>query len=351
VETEKQKIRVGLVGCGQIAQSVHLKILSDLPGTRLAAIAEAHDQRREAVLALAPRVPAFSDYHELLALDNVDAVVLALPTGLHAAAAIAAFEAGKHVYLEKPLATNLDDAQAVLAAWRGSSRVGMIGFNYRFNRLHREAKGLLQTGRLGCPVAVRSIFSSVARPLPAWKEKRESGGGVLLDLASHHIDLVRFLFGEPIREVACSLSSREAEDDTATLQLRLADGLLVQSFFSHRAADEDRLELYCERGSIKVDRRHGLVIEVSGGIDRAYRGDQLRHLWRSARNIDYAIEKFRAFGHEPSWRHALEHFAEAVRGEHPASPDLDDGWRSLEVVLAGEESALTGRTVKIAAPI
>jgi len=349
VEIEKQVIRIGLVGCGHIAQSVHLKVLSDLRGVRLTAIAEPDEQLRDAAWTRAPEAHAFSDYRELLSLPDVDGVVLSLPTGLHASAAMAAFDAGKHVYLEKPLATNVDDAREVLAAWRRSGLMGMIGFNYRFNRLYREAKRVLDAGRLWELVAVHSIFSSATGPLRGWKQKRESGGGVLLDLASHHVDLVRFLFGDAVEEVSCALRSAKSEDDTASVQLRLAGGSLVQSLFSHCAADEDRFEIYCERGKLSVDRGPGLALAVSEGTSEARRVDQLRHLWKSARNVGYAIEKFRAFGHEPSWARALEHFVAALRGKHPPTPDLEDGWRSLEVVLAAEESARTGRTVRIAA--
>lgn len=191
----EQDIRVGLVGCGQIAQSVHLKILSHLPGARLAAIAEADDGRRRTALELLPETRAFSDYRELLPGGDVEAVVVSLPTDLHAAAAIAAFEAGKHVYLEKPLATDADDADAVL-----------------FNRLFREAKRLVESTSLGRPVAVRTIFSSLARPQQRWMQARGSGGGVLLNLGSHHFDLVRFLFGDTIEAVTCELRSAEWEE-------------------------------------------------------------------------------------------------------------------------------------------
>jgi predicted dehydrogenase len=73
--------------------------------------------------------------------------------------------------------------------------------------------------------------------MPAWKKTRLSGGGVLLDLASHHVDLVRFLFQQDIRLVYCEIESRSSEQDTATLQLQLADGLRVQSYFSFAVGD------------------------------------------------------------------------------------------------------------------
>ncbi|HEY7473121.1 MAG TPA: Gfo/Idh/MocA family oxidoreductase [Gemmatimonadota bacterium] len=350
MDAESEPIRIGLAGCGRVALSIHLKVLASLPGVRVAAIAEADDERRRAARTLVPGAAAFADYREVFARPDVDAVVIALPTGLHAASAVAAFEAGKHVFLEKPLATRLDDGRAVLAAWRASGRTGMIGFNYRFNRLHVELKRFLEARRLGRPVAVRSIFSSARRELETWKRERASGGGVLLDLASHHVDLARFHFGTDIEEVTCLLQSVESEDDTAAVQLRLGGGLLMQSFFSHSAADEDRFAVYCERGSVKADRRYGLSLELSTGIDRRHRLDQGRHVWRSLRGAGYGFEKFRAIGHEPSYGRVLAHFVGALRGRHPATPDLEDGYRSLEVVIAAEESARTARSVGVGVP-
>ena len=341
------QVRLGVVGCGQIALSIHLKILANLPEVRVSALAEADEPRRMRALEIAPGATALADYRELLSRDDVDAVVLALPTGLHAEAAIASFEARKHVFLEKPLATGLEDGRDVLAAWRASGKVGMIGFNYRFNRLHSEMKRLLLAESLGRPVAVRSIFSSARREMADWKRERARGGGVLLDLGSHHVDLARFHFEDSVEEVACVLRSVVWEGDTAALQLRLSNGLLMQSLFSHSAADEDRFEVYCERGSVKADRRYGLSLELSSGIDQRHRGDQRRHAWRSIRNAGYGFEKFRAIGHEPSYGHVFAHFIGAVQGRHPVSPDLEDGYASMEVVLAAEEAARTGRTVRL----
>ena len=344
---ESRNIGVGLIGCGHIARAVHLKILARMPGARVVAVAEPDERSRAAALGEVPAARAFRDYRELLEDPATDAVVVSLPSGLHAEAAIAALEAGKHVYLEKPLATDAAGGRAVLSAWRKSGRVGMIGFNYRFNRLFLDAARLLASREAGDPIAVRSIFASAPRQLGGWKAERGHGGGVLLDLASHHVDLSRFLFREEVADVDCALRSVRTEDDTASLQLRLAGGMLVQSFFSHCAADEDRFEIYCERGKITVERGAGLAAFVSRGRRETRRVDSIRRAWSAARNARYGYEKFRAFGHEPSWALAFARFLACVRSERAASPDLEDGWRSLEVVLAAEEAARSGRRVSL----
>jgi myo-inositol 2-dehydrogenase/D-chiro-inositol 1-dehydrogenase len=341
VSTNVNLVSVGLIGCGQIAQSVHLKILQSLPGTRLIAIADPDASSREAAARLAPAARVVADYHDVLSRDDVHAVVLALPSGQHADAAVAAFGAGKHVYLEKPLATNLRDAEAAVGAWQRAGRVGMIGFNYRFNSLYRRARDLIGHGGLGEPLAVRSVFALAAQPLAAWKTRRATGGGVLLDLASHHVDLIRFLFDTDICDLTCDVQSRSSEGDTAFLQARLGNGATVQSFFSFGASDEDRFEIYGTAGKLTIDRCHAMDLQYRGPTSAAYRADQLRHVWGSLQRIGYGLERRRAFGGEPSWQLALNHFIEAVRGEHPAEPDFRDGFESLKIVLAAERAAAT----------
>ncbi|MCS6859689.1 MAG: Gfo/Idh/MocA family oxidoreductase, partial [Abditibacteriales bacterium] len=167
------------------------------------------------------------------------------------------------IYLEKPLATNLDEAQTVLTAWRTAGVVGMVGFNYRFHPLYERIRQHVQSGKLGALVGARSVFCTPARPLPTWKQFRHSGGGVLLDLASHHVDLVRFFFGQEVREVSAALRSQRSDDDSAMLQLRLDDGLPVQSFFSMNAVDEDRFEIYGTAGKLAVNRYRSLDVEFT----------------------------------------------------------------------------------------
>jgi predicted dehydrogenase len=110
-----------------------------LPDVELIALAEPDVQRRVEASRRAPGAAAYGSYHDLLKMPEVEAVVICLPNALHAEVAVAALEQGKHVYLEKPLATSLDEAQRVVTAWRRAGVVGMIGFNYRFNPLFQAA--------------------------------------------------------------------------------------------------------------------------------------------------------------------------------------------------------------------
>lgn len=343
----RKPLRVGVIGCGWFAQAVHLPNLRCLPGVELIALAEPDPNRRQEASRCAPAAVAYADYRDLLKIRDLDAVIVSVPTALHGEVAIAAMQLGKHLYLEKPIATSLEEADKVVGAWKQSGVVGMVGFNYRFNPLHQAARMQIQAGKLGPLVGARSVFSAPTRSIPAWKQTRSNGGGVLLDLASHHIDLVRFLFQQDVRMVYADIESRCTEQDTAMLHLRLADGLQVQSYFSLCAVDEDRFEIYGQAGKLTVDRYRSLGVEAAdtGGAPSLLRC--VTQGLRSLQSVPYLLKKLRSPWHEPSYRESLSRFISAVRGQEEASPDLLDGYRSLEVICAAEESARTGRSVSL----
>ena len=336
-------LRIALVGCGEGAQRHHLPILARMPGAALTVVVDPDPACRAAAARLAPQATLLEDHRDAVDHPDVDAMVLCLPSALHADAAVAALERRKHVYVEKPLATSLADAARVRETWRRSTVAGMMGFNYRFNRLYQSARRHLADGRLGDLVAVRTVFSISEHPRPAWKRTREGGGGVLHDLGSHHVDLVRFLLNDPIVAVRADVRSRRSEDDTAFVQMRLASGLVVQSLFAFGAADDERFEIYGCDGTLTVDRgrRQDVVVEPPGRRWRRARR-AVRALGQLA-HAPYVLEKRFAPGHEPSHRLALRRFVAAAAGDRaPLSPDLDDGYACVAVVDAAERSARDG---------
>ncbi len=343
----RKRIKIGLIGCGWFAQAVHLPILRRLPGVEFAALVEPEPSRRQAASRCAPAAVAYADYRDLLKMRGLDAVIVSVPTALHAEVAIAAMQEGKPVYLEKPIATSLEEADKVVSVWKRSGVVGMVGFNYRFNALHEAARCHIYAGRLGRLVEVRSVFSTPPRDMPAWKQHRSTGGGVLLDLASHHIDLIRFLFQQEIQAVQADIDSCRTAQDTASLVLQLTDGLKVRSSFSLCTQDEDRFEIDGQTGSVTVDRYRSLSVEISTRNRQSTRVGRFAHILTAPSQAYYVWQKWRSPWNEPSYRRSLQAFVSAVQGQQVASPDLMDGYRSLEVIEAAEESAKTGRVVDV----
>ena len=340
-------VRIGLIGCGRIVQTVHLAILTKLPNARLVALAETDTQRRDEAAQRAPDTIALANHEQLLRRDDIDAVVICLPTALHARIAHEALQHGKHVYVEKPLATSLAEARPVIEEWKKTNVVGMMGFNYRFNKLHQAAQHALQRGKIGDVISVRTVFTSPVRSLPPWKQHRHSGGGVLLDLASHHIDLIHFLFDTSIDEVRAEIDSQRTEDDTALVQLRLANGVAVQSFFSMCTANEDRFEIYGTEGKIMIDRQHGWNANITSTDTNHSRFTQLRSGLTNVVMSPYIRQRLTAPTSEPSFNVALAHFVAAIRNQRLSYPSFDDGYRSLAVIEVAEASARSGQTIRL----
>lgn len=344
-------LHIGLIGYGRVAQSVHLPVLTKLPDVRLVALADPDPKRREEALRRAPGTVVVADCQTLVDMPEVTAVVICVPNEFHAGTAVAALDRGKHVYLEKPLAMTLDEAGRVLAAWERAGVVGMIGFNYRFNRLYESLKRCLRSKELGEWVGARTVLTAPETTLPAWKRFRHSGGGALLDMASHHFDLIRFLFEDEISEVSASLQSQRSEGDTAVVHLRLDRGLMVQLFLSINTMNEDRIEIYTERARVSVDRYRSLDVDIATESGRVGGGRGLRSRLKSLGHSRYLLEKYLAPGREPSFRTALAHFVGAVREKRPRKPDFRDGYLSLAAVLAAEDSARSGRVVSLKTPL
>lgn len=338
---------VGLIGCGRLALGVHLPTLKRFPWVRLAALADLDPGRRAEAAARVPGAKQYEDYRELLQQPGLAGVVICLPPAQHAEAAVHSFQHGKHLYLEKPLAADPAEGEKIVAAWEEARTAGMIGFNYRFHPAIREAREILRSGVLGEVLAVQSEFSTCEQGMPNWKRRRASGGGVLLDLASHHIDLARFLLEQEISEVSCRTLSHRSEGDAASLRLRMSRGALVQTFVSLVSAEEDQIRVFGTAGALRFDRYRNLrpqFVPLRRGRERVRAArDRIGEL----RSWPLWVRKALIPGYEPSYAAALGHFFRSIREERPAAPDLRDGYASLAVVAAAEKAAEMGGTVTV----
>jgi predicted dehydrogenase len=168
---------------------------------------------------------------------------------------------------------------------------------------------------------------------------------VLLDLGSHHVDLIPHLLGSEARSVVSTIRSVSSQEDTATVDLIFENGVISQSMFSLAAVEEDRVEVYGTGGKLSVDRYGALAVEHSPAMrSRGAVQGVLRSLHPMSR-LPAKVRKFLARGCEPSYARAFSNFAAAVRGNSAASPDLADGYRSLAIINAAEQSAASGASV------
>ena len=342
-----EPVAVGLVGCGWIAEIAHLPTLLASRTGRLVAAADADPARRTWLGARAPTARLYPHWETLLEDRGVDGVVIALPTALHAEVACRAFAAGKHVFLEKPIALTLDEGRRVRSAWRQAGTAGAIGYNFRRNPMIESARRTLASDELGSLVGIQGSFHWAAERIDGWRSQPGMGGGALHDLLSHHVDLVRALSGRSIVQVQCTLRSVRSPDDTAALQLVTDDGLTAQLQGSSAAgAPVNRLDLVGTKGVLRVDLLDGRprpVERVPGRGARMLRAGRALAEFHPARLL-------RSPGFEPSFRATIEAFLEGVQRGVPPRPDLSDGLRALAVIEAAEASARSGgRPVPVAA--
>jgi len=342
-----QNVSIGLIGCGRIASLVYLNILRRMPGLRLTAIAEPDDMRRETAGKSAPRAVLYADYKDLLRHQDLDAVIICLPNDMHADAAISSFEAGMHVYLEKPISINTDEAGKLLDVWNSANLVGMTGFNLRFNPVYLSLKKHIEAGTVGDITCVRTVFSYWRREFPEWRKHKVSGGGALLDIGSHHVDLLRYTLDAEMSQVSATISSRNTEGDNAVCELKTSSGVDVQSYFSITSIDEDKIEVYGTQGKLSADRFNSSLRVVISESQRPGQLQQIKSDIGSLLRSRNLKDRILFPGKEPSFELALRHFVSAVKGEVAASPDLLDGYKCLTILEAAEESAQTGRAVSL----
>lgn len=224
----RDDIEVGVLGVGHIG-SVHLQTATTLDGVTVSAAADAVPANRRRAERLGAR-RTYADYEELLAEEAVDVVVVALPPSMHADAAVSATEAGAHVFVEKPLARSVEEARTVVdAADRAGVRVG-VDHTLRYYPEMRALKRRYDDGRLGhVPLAhlVRVNAGPFETPpptgdVPDWQlDPAQTGGGAVMDLGVHLLDLLEWLFGE--MTVVDAVLDRQLDlpyEDTALLTLR-----------------------------------------------------------------------------------------------------------------------------------
>jgi predicted dehydrogenase len=190
------KLRCAVIGAGGGIGIQHLLSLQSCPRAAAVAVSETNLQRAREVCDRFKIPRNYNDYHELLEQPDIEAVIIALPNYLHATVAIDALKAGKHVLLEKPMATSLKEATKVAEAVKKSKCTFMVGLNFRFNRQAQLAKMAVDRGDLGDIYHARTFWlrrAGIPRIGSWFTQKKFAGGGCVYDIGSHCLDLAMHL--------------------------------------------------------------------------------------------------------------------------------------------------------------
>ena len=335
----RKSLRIGLVGVGAAAQVSHIPALKRIEDLELVALCDRDPEKAERV-ALKFQIPRWTNrLDDLLADEAIDAVDICTPNFLHAPMAVAALEAGKHVLCERPLARSAEEAQQMVRAARKADRVLMCAVQHRFRADALLLRKFVEKGDLG------EIFLAKGgwlRQRTAWdsdewrRQKRESGGGVVLDLGFQMLDLSLWVLGRPgVQSVTASVHrSRKGEvedsataflrlDNGATLTLELTWGLLMEKDFAY-------LNLFGSGGAallnpLRIHKgMHGTLVNVTPTME-------------TSRN---------------QYKHSIEaqivHFGEVLRKNAKPLGHAEEILPVMELMDAVYRSAEQGKEVRLA---
>lgn len=328
-------LRLGIIGTGVAARELHWPALKRMPERyEIVAVANRTRPKAEAfadMIGLA-RSHVYSDYRQLVARDDVEAVLLALPPALNYEAARAAAEAGCHIICEKPLADSLPAAGAMLTLPQEFGVRLLVAENFRYDPALQQAKELLNEGRIKPPFMLAYQFTQPVPPddeiaTRPWRQKPTHPGGMLSDHGVHMIDAVRFLMGEieAVQVFARDLAEHVGGLDTAVYNLRFGSGAIgsIQWSFKVGAGPVSLIQLFAEDGTLQI------------------RPDALR-----LQRQDQPDERLAVDGPDSFFTEFADFHTALVKGTVPQMT-AQDGLNDLAVVEAAYRSAMTGKLIKV----
>ena len=337
------KLRAAVIGAGAIAQHCHLPGYQRHPDVELVAIAEIDANRAAEAAQKFGAGRTYCDYRQMLEKEQLDMVSICVPNYLHHETAIAAAKRGIHLLLEKPVATTLAQAREIREAVRAGGGQCMVGFTHRFFDGNVEARRLIQQGKIGRPFMIRVRFAHRG-PQPGWAmsdwfyRRAKSGGGAMLDMGIHAMDISRFLVGavESVFGLVGTLRKDIEVDDNAVVGLKFADGrafgYLEVGWTS--CPGFTGIEVYGDEGTILIDYGRGVEL-IAGSVAPDGTSQMTREM--------LAI-KPTGGGHIRE----METFIDCIRDGQPTPITIEDGVAATAIAEAISQSAETGQQTKVA---
>ena len=330
-------MKVAVIGVGSMGKN-HARVYSELPEADLAAVADA-DQKLVAATAEKHGAHAYTDYREMLEKEKPDAVSVVVPTAMHEEVGMAALDAGAHVLMEKPIAATVEEGQRLIEKARAVKKQLMVGHIVRFNPAMQALKQKLADGDLG---RIFQVFCRRAGPFPA----RIRDVGVVVDLAPHDVDVMRFLIGaEPLRVYAETEQRIHTDhEDLVWGLLRFPDGVVGSLEINWLTPTKIREVLVLgERGLFRIDDlTQDLYFYENAQVNselwpalKTLKGVSEGHM------IRYAIQRYEPLKAE------LQAFLGTVKEGKPVPVSGEDGLEALRLALALVESGQKHQVIEV----
>jgi UDP-N-acetylglucosamine 3-dehydrogenase len=328
--------RVAVIGVGSMGRN-HARVYNELSDAELVAVVDANEAAASN-LGKQFGVKAYTDYQEMFAKEHPEAISIAVPTAFHRDVALAALEAGINILVEKPIAATLEEGQEIIEKARQVKRVLTVGHIVRFNPALQVLKEKLQAGDLG---RIFQIFCRRAGPFPT----RIRDVGVVVDLAPHDVDIMRFLTGlNPLRVYAETEQRIHTDHEDMLFGLvRFPEGITGALEINWLTPTKLREVLVLgERGLFRVD-------DLTQDLYFYENAQASSELWMGLKNLkgvsEGSMTRFALQRYEPL-KAEIQAFLKAVRGESPAAVSGEDGLAALKLALALVESGLSHQVIE-----
>ena len=367
------RIQVGFIGPGSRGQELIRQLLRT-PGVDIAAQCDVYEPRFAEVNELVgKKVPAHKDYRELLDRKDLDVIYIATPPVFHASYSIAAMKSGRPVYCEKTIGFTPDDCTNVVGAARKTGQIFQVGHQMRYASWIVESVNRVRKGDIGEPTHVygywhrsdnwrREVPNPSLEHLMNWRLYRESSGGLLEELGSHHIDIANWVFGEQPQTLLGTSSIAVYHDgrtvgDNVQAVLGYSKGRrMVFSSLTDNGLMADQVWVYGTEGSLQITladatfyKRTSKMITEASHSDVVQKGVETG----ASYNVDSAIP-YRGPGHRLNMKRdedptltACKSFMECVRSKKQPFANVDVGYKSAIACAVGRHAMYEGREAKI----
>lgn len=342
-------IKIGIIGCGKIAQVRHIPEYADNPQVELAGYYDFNLDRAKS-LAAEFGGKAYDTVDELLANPEIDAVSVCVANNAHAEITIKALNAGKHVLCEKPMATTLEDCEKMVRAAKENKKYLMIDQNQRMAKAHVKAKELIEKGEIGKILSFHTSFGhggpetwSIDGGANTWFfDKKQAAMGAMADLGVHKTDLIQYLTNSKVVEttaVVTTLDKKYANgeligvDDNAICIYKMDNGIIgtMTASWTYYGEEDNSTVLYGTEGIMKIYHNPAYSIEVTG---------------KNGEKIYYAIDQIQTNDNQTK-SGIIDAFIDSLINDREPEISGQDVLAAMRAVFASLESAEKGKMVSV----
>lgn len=345
------KVKWGVLGAAGIADRRTLPGMMLANNAELVAVMEINKELAEKIRAKYNAKKAYDNVDDLINDEEIEAIYIASPVIFHKEQAIKAAKAKKHILVEKPLALTVQEGMEVLEVCRDNGVLVAAGLMMRYHAYHQKMKEIVESGRLGKVVSCRAQLTCWYPDMPGnWRQKKStSGGGALMDMGVHCIDLIQYITGGKATKIAGLIGTKtfkyEVEDSSSVI-FELDNGAFcyVDSNFNiPDAAARGRFEIYGTKGSMLAE---GTISQVEGGkLDVVLSDDSLAYDAQQDRvdvsTVDIEVE----FGN--MYTKQIESFSNSILNGSKIEVPVEDAIQVQSLIEAAYESSESGRFVEV----